>query len=234
MKTNINTFFTILIVSIAFLSFCKPDNNNPENKISNTTKGNLVKTFENNYTEVIKVSLNAGEELSEHEGEVRLIYSLTDSSLEWNENGKNLGTKTWKKGELHFHESGKHSVKNNGSTKAEWLVFARKNETLPKCEELIEKDVNSLEGSFKLQLFENDLFRATEIKLAPNESIPMHEGINRIIYALSDYKILYNSSKEGEIEKAFKTGDTHWHTCEKHSLKNLGNSEAHYLIISFK
>lgn len=235
MKKNVIIFFAILTVGIAHLISCQSGNNKSENNISDTfIKNNPVKIFENDFAEVMKVTLNPGEGIPEHEGEVRLIYSMTDYSLEWNENGKNLGTKSWKKGDIHVHESGKHSAKNNGTTKAEWLVFARKNDTLPKCEGLIEKDVNSLTGNFKQQLFDNNLFRATEIKLAPNDSIPMHEGINRIIYSLSDYKILYNSSNKGEFEKDFKIGDTHWHTCDKHSIKNTGNSEAHYLVISFK
>jgi hypothetical protein len=205
------------------LASCQSGTKNTENK-NETMKINPEKIVENEYAEVFKVTLNPEEELAEHDGEVRLVYSLSDYSIEWVEKGESLGEKTWEKGNIHLHEKGKHSAKNTGTTKAEWIVFTRKNNALPKCEGFIDKDVNSLDGNFKQQIFDANLFRVTEIKLAPNDSIPLHEGINRIIYSLSDYTIYYGSSKEGNFEKSFKIGDAHWHTCDQHSIKNTGLS----------
>lgn len=227
-KTHLTSILT-LFISVILLASCQ----STENK-NVTMKINPKIIIDNEYAEVVKVTLNPGEELAEHDGEVRLVYSLSDYSIEWVENGENLGTKTWKKGSIHLHEKGKHSAKNNGTTKAEWIVFARKNNALPICEGFIDKDVNSIDGDFKQQIFDNNLFRVTEIKLAPNDSIPLHEGINRMIYSLSNYTIHYESSKEGNFDKSFKIGDAHWHSCDQHSIKNTGNSEAHFLIVSYK
>lgn len=236
MKKNKLILVLSIVTVIVLLISCESETKKSENNKSTNEamKVSPVKIFDNEYTEVVKITLNPGEELAEHDGGVRLVYSLSDYSIEWVEKGNNLGTKTRKRGDIHVHETGKHSAKNNGTSKAEWIVFARKNDTLPKCEELNDKDANNLKGNFKQQIFDNDQFRVTEIKLAVNDSIPRHEGINRIIYSLSDYKIIYESSKEGNFEKSFKSGDTHWHTCDKHSIKNTGNSEAHFLIISYK
>lgn len=237
MKNKYSIFILTMISAVALLVSCgSQKQKNADNKNTNqTAQVNPVEVFENEYSEVAKVTLNPGEELAEHDGDVRLIYSLSDFSIEWKEKGSVLGTKTWKKGDIHIHEAGKHSAKNNGTSKAEWIVFARKNKALPKCEELsLNKDVNIIKGNYSQQIFDNDRFRVTEIKLAVNDSLPMHEGINRIIYPLSDYKILYQSSKEGTFEKSFKNGDAHWHECDKHSIKNIGNTEARFLIVSYK
>lgn len=191
--------------------------------------------FENDYSRVLKVVLSPGESQPAHDGENRVIYSLTDYSIDWKENGENIGTKTWKKGEAHYHESGKHTATNNGTTTAEWLIFAKKNTDLPECgENKIENDVSSVSAEFANVLIDNDEFKVIEVTLPVNAKIPMHSGVNRVIYSLSDYQIMYNSTKEGEIEKTFKSGDIHWHEACQHGLENLGQTEAKYLVVSYK
>ena len=194
-----------------------------------------VVLFENDYAEVSKVSLDPGESQPTHEGESRVIYALTDYSIDWEEQGKKLGTKTWKKGDVHFHEAGKHAAQNNGTTKAEWLVFTKKNTDLPECgENTVLDDVNSVSPDFAQTLFENEVFKITQVKLPQGESIPMHSGINRIIYSLIDYQILYESSIEEKGEKQFKTGDIHWHEACQHAMQNNGENEAEFLVVSYK
>lgn len=191
--------------------------------------------FENDYAKVSRVSLAPGEMQPTHEGENRVIYSLSDYVIDWEEGGEKLGVKTWKKGDVHFHEAGQHSAKNTGTTKAEWLVFTRKNTDLPDCgENTLENDVNSVSPDFAEAVFENEDFKITEVTLPTGESIPMHAGVNRIIYSLSDYDLEYESDTEGMINKQFKAGDTHWHEACQHALKNTGETEAKYLVISYK
>lgn len=191
--------------------------------------------FENNYSKVAKMSLAPGEFLSTHEGENRLIYSLTDYSLDWEEKGEKLSSKTWKKGDVHFHEAGKHAAKNNGTTKAEWLVFTKKNTALPDCgDNTVENDVTSGSPDFAQLLFNNDDFRITKVTLPKGESISTHAGINRILYSLSDYDLKYESNTNGQVDKQFKVGDIHWHEACKHSLENNGDTDASYLVVSYK
>ncbi len=194
-----------------------------------------VEIFSNNYARVVKVSLAPGEELAAHEGEARVIYSLSDYSIEWEEQGQDLGTKSWKSGEVHYHEAGRHSAKNNGSSKAEWLAFVRKNDELPDCSDYsLDNDVNAVASDVASMLFDNEEFRITEVTLPQGAQIPMHSGKNRLIYSLSDYQILYESDKEGKTEKTFNSGDAHWHEACEHGLENNGQSEARFLVIAYK
>ena len=58
----------------------------------------------------------------------------------------------------------------------------------------------------------------------------MHSGVNRIIYSLTDYQLLYESNLEDKGVKEFKTGDLHWHEACSHALENNGETEASFWL----
>ena len=191
--------------------------------------------FENDYAKVSRISLDPGDILPTQEGENRMIYALTDYTIDWEEKGAQIGARSWKKGDVHFHDAGTHAAKNNGTDLAEWLVFSRKENKLPDCgENSLDNDVISVSPDFAKTLFENNDFKITKVNLATGESIPMHSGINRVIYSLSDYKLKYESDTEGTIDKSFKTDEVHWHQACKHALENIGETEAEFLVVSFR
>lgn len=237
------SYLNIFLLSSAFILVFSSCGNEKKNKATDSENQVEEKStevspeiiFENEYAKVLKISLAPGESQPTHEGESRVIYSLTDYSIDWEEKGEDLGTKTWKKGEAHYHEAGKHSATNNGTTTAEWLVFTRQNTDLPECgENQIENDVISVSPDFANALLDNNEFKITRVSLPKGGKIPMHAGINRIIYSLTDYQIMYESNKEGKVEKQFKSGDIHWHEACQHRLENIGETEAKYLVVSYK
>ncbi|SRR6056297_284018 len=226
--------FTTLYVSCKNNEKKDAESNTPTEEIVSKTISSVV-IFENDYAKISKISLAPGESQPTHEGESRVIYTLTDYSIDWEEQGKKLGTKTWKKGDVHFHEAGKHSATNNGATTAEWLVFTKKNTDLPECgENTVQNDVTSVSPDFSQLLFENDDFKFTQVNLPKGESIPMHSGINRIVYSLSDYTLNYESDTTEKLKKQFKSGDTHWHEACQHALNNTGDTDASFLVVSYK
>ena len=238
-KKHLLTVLTLIVFSSVFVSCKKQEKKEIE---KDTPKEELVEKnvspvvlLKNDYAIVSKISLAPGESQPTHEGENRVIYALTDYSIDWEEQGKKLGTKTWKKGDVHFHESGTHAAKNLGTSVAEWLVFSRKDTELPECaDNTIENDVTSVSPGTTQTLFENDEFKLTRVVLPKGESIPMHSGINRVIYSLSDYDLKYDSDTEGMVDKSFKSGDVHWHEACKHALENNGDTEAIFLVVSYK
>jgi quercetin dioxygenase-like cupin family protein len=238
MRTLNQFVIAVFSISLFLVSACESGNQKEAQDTQEETTQKVVQPeviFENDYSRVVKVSLAPGEELASHEGEARLIYSLSDYSIDWEEKNQNLGTKSWKKGAVHFHEAGQHSAKNNGSSQAEWLAFSRKSTELPDCSDnSLENDVNAVASDFASLLFDNDNFRLTEVALPQGEKIPMHSGINRLIYSLTDYQILYDSNKEGKAEKTFKTGEAHWHEACQHALENTGQGEARFLVVAYK
>ncbi len=238
-KLNLN----ILILSSVFMLLLTSCGNEGKSESQNSTEQEEQKStavvpeviFKNDYVKVLKISLAPGESQPTHKGESRVIYSLTDYSIDWEEQGEKLGTKTWKKGDVHFHEAGKHAAKNIGNTTAEWIVFTKKNTELPDCEDnTVENDVNSVSPEFAQILLDNNDFRVTQVSLPKGENISPHSGINRIIYSLSDYQLIYESDKTGKVNKQLEIGDVHWHEACMHNLENDGETEARFLVVSYK
>jgi hypothetical protein len=238
MKKTVVAFPILLVLALALVTACrsekKSDQEGTEQKIT-VKQVEPLSVFENDFVEVVSVSLEPGEELASHEGEMRLIYSLSDYSIAWEEKGEDLGTKPWKHGDVHVHSAGQHWAKNTGDARAEWIAFVRKTSELPTCEDLsLEKDVNLVAGEAATMIYEDDNFRLTEINLGPGESLPMHDGINRVVYAMSDYTISYWSDETNSEEKHFQKGEAHWHEGCQHSIQNTGDSGARFLVIAFK
>ncbi len=191
--------------------------------------------FNNDYVQVMKVRLEPGQQQPMHQGAPRVIYSLGEYTIQWTENGADKGAKSWEKGAVHWHEAGPHAAKNTGDQTAEYLVVARSETELPDCDEAdLAEDVNQAAPDRAQILFENEHVRVTEVQLPTGASIPEHAGINRAIYALSDYQIDYTSDQEGAGAKTFRRGDAHWHEACKHALTNSGDTEAHFLVFAFK
>jgi hypothetical protein len=115
-----------------------------------------------------------------------------------------------------------------------WYL-ARKNKELPDCQEnTVDNNLGSVSAQFAKVLFNNDAFEVTEVTLPKDALIPMHSGVNRVVYSLSEYKIAYESDGKGNTEKQFKIGDTHWHDACQHALQNIGGTEAKFLVVSYK
>lgn len=79
-----------------------------------------------------------------------------------------------------------------------------------------------------------DAAKLVRVNLPAGDFIEQHEAGNRIIYALNDHKIKYNSSKFGTIEKEFKEGESYSMDADKHSVKNTGNDTARFVIFILK
>jgi hypothetical protein len=70
---------------------------------------------------VLEAELAPGEGQEMHPGTWRVIYSLTDYTLEWEE-GEDVGERSWSAGQAHWHEPGPHAATNVGDTPARWVI----------------------------------------------------------------------------------------------------------------
>lgn len=70
---------------------------------------------------VLQVELQPGDAQELHEGGWRAIYSLTDYTIEWREDG-DVEQKSWSAGDVHWHQPAQHAATNTGETQARWLV----------------------------------------------------------------------------------------------------------------
>ena len=189
----------------------------------------------NEYARVLLVNLKAGEKQPLHRGGNRTIYSLSDYTLQWTEGEEPATAKQWKAGEVHWHAAGVHRAENTGQADASYLVIERTDQALPECDlSDLNADVNQASPDYAVQLFDNDFVRVTQVTLAPEEGTPEHAGINRVVYALTDYTLTYSSDEEAQKDKMFKAGDTHWHEACWHSVANSGETTAQFLVFALK
>jgi len=190
--------------------------------------------YENEFAQLMKVRLQPGESLPMHEGRERAVYALGDYQLEWSD-GKTTQQSNWKKGQMHWHDAGKHTVKNVGAQPAEYLVVQRTGEKLPECDmRALANDVYEVVPDMTTPVFDNAKLRVTKVTLPPGESIPEHAGINRLVYALSGYTIHFTSESQGDSDKTHQPGDVEWHDGCMHTVENIGDSPAEYLVLAFR
>jgi hypothetical protein len=221
-------FTKIVITALCLVSFisCSHSNKKHHRHHDKMMKSLLIK---NDWIKVQKIELAPGKSRGMHKGEPRLIVALSDYQLQFEEKGSAAVEKSWKRGQVHWHEGKPHSIKNTGSTPARFLILNRLG------------DLPHNEGNAHLNtkghtpaLLENEWVKVTEANMKPGEQLPKHPGAIRAIVSLSDYEILYNSNCIKNRKSKFMNESVHLHEADEHSLKNIGSTEAHFLIIQFK
>jgi quercetin dioxygenase-like cupin family protein len=190
--------------------------------------------FENDYVKAVEFSLKPGDKLPLHASGKRAVYALSDYKIKWTEGGE-ISEKQWQKGDTHWHNAVEHAVENIGDTNAEFLVVTRTENPLPETGDIdLSRDASQGDSEHAEIIFENDNIRILEVKLGVGESQPKHDGLNRLIYSLTDYQIEYTYYLTNTVETEMEEGFVHWHTADKHSVKNVGDTPAHYVLFAFK
>lgn len=189
--------------------------------------------FGNDYVDLYRVTIEPGEELPLHTGDERLVYSLSDYTIAWTEDGQGeTATKIWREGDVHEHEAIDHSVKNIGNTIADFLVVVRADEPVEKSDH--GKAVSEMPGSFAALIAELDHATVFRVALPAGARQPMHEGPARLIYSLNDYSLLFSTPSGDESEADFETGDVHWHDAGPHAAANIGDETARFVIFALR
>jgi hypothetical protein len=190
--------------------------------------------FENDYVKAVEFTLKPGEELPLHKGGPRVVYSLSDYTIEWTE-GAQVTTKSWSQGDAHWHDAIDHAVKNTGTSEARYLVVTRKATALPAAGDIdVSEDAGQVDTAHASVVMENDHGRVVEVHLLAGEKQPTHQGGYRLIYSLTPYEISYTSGEEEATMSTMAAGDAHWHAPDTHAVENVGESPAHYVIFTFK
>ncbi|MBN1480686.1 hypothetical protein JXA70_10470 [candidate division KSB1 bacterium] len=224
----------VLLATITFAVSCGPKQQKAVADIVVAYPDNAKIVFENDYVKAVEFTLKPGDQLPLHQGGARVIYALSDYKIKWTEGGETI-EKEWQRGDTHWHDAIDHAVENIGDTEAQYLVVTRTETPLPETGDFdVSRDASQVDSENATILFENDIFRIIDVKLDPGESQPKHEGIYRLIYSLNDYRAEYNYYRLNTIEAEMEESLIHWHVPEEHSVKNVGETPAHYLIFAVK
>jgi hypothetical protein len=82
-------------------------------------------------------------------------------------------------------------------------------------------------------ILDNDYVQVIEVDLDDGDRIPTHEADGHIEYALSSYEVEIRHGEEKTTE-TFGTGSVRWRDDGTYAVKNTGDTDAKYLIISRK
>ena len=84
-------------------------------------------------------------------------------------------------------------------------------------------------------LLENDKLRVIEYRLRPGEKEPMHSHPSGVVVYFFDDANIRTTFPDGKTAEDFRrAGDTLWRDPVTHSGENIGNTEAHALLIEPK
>ncbi len=89
----------------------------------------------------------------------------------------------------------------------------------------------SATGSASVEsLLADDPIHVHRVTLAPGDSLPPHEGGERIVYALTDLPALVFATDGEREERSFGAGEVHRHDAGIHSVTNEGEAPAEFVV----
>jgi hypothetical protein len=188
--------------------------------------------FENEYVRVFEATLNPGQKLDPHESGNRLIYSLTAYTLRYHWDGR-VTEERRKAGEIHFHPSGIHFEENAGTQRATFLIVERSATPLPTTE-VTGLDMARVAPYNTKVLFDRDMAKVFEVNLPPNDNVPMHFGLNRVVYAFTALNLLMTTPDGKGVVEIRKRGGIGWHPAGLHRVQNKADVPAKLVIFGFK
>jgi hypothetical protein len=188
--------------------------------------------FVNEYVRVFEATLKPGQKLDPHESGNRLIYSLTAYTVAYHWDGR-VTEERRKAGEIHFHPSGVHFEENTGSQRAVFLIVERSSTPLP-ATEMTGLDMARVAPYNTKVLFDRDMAKVFEVNLPPNDNVPMHFGLNRVIYASTALNLIVTTPDGKGVKEISKKGGLGWHPAGLHSVLNKADIPAKLVVFGFK
>ena len=99
---------------------------------------------------------------------------------------------------------------------------------------LSQQDAVKLSPQYYKVLLENDQVRVLEYRLKPGGKEIMHSHPAGVLYGFGDAKLKV-TYPDGKTEEIVATGgEAHWRNPVTHALENVGNTEAHALVVEPK
>jgi quercetin dioxygenase-like cupin family protein len=181
--------------------------------------------LENEHVAVTRFALPPQSELPMHKGADRVVYSLTDYKLQFREEQGEPVVRNFRPGEVHWHPSGAHTVRNVGPINAEFLVVTRKS---PNPTSGVTSNLAEVAPDSAHVVFENQDCKVIEVSLKPGEKQPMHNGAARVVYSATPATLKYTGGKSSaEVHAA---GDVHYHLGGEHQVANASKEPVRYVI----
>ena len=90
-------------------------------------------------------------------------------------------------------------------------------------------DLAALESPYAETVLRNDYVDVHRVSLPAGADLAAHRGGPRVVYSLGEYSLRFET--DGVSESAsFESGDVHQHAAGVHSVENVGESEARFVV----
>lgn len=191
----------------------------------------------NQYVEVLQVTLPPGDQLPVFEAPSTLLYPL--SAVDLNLTVDQQPT-TWEapREVATWQSGGRLSFRNESNQTARFLMFYRVTPSLPAVVDHVAGDVADSLPQFTQIVLDNDDVRVLDVRLPARTATPLHQGLNRVVYALNAYQLRHGSLDEsGTMQTTtlpVEPGFVSWEPRGPHQTENIGDAEAHYLVVGFR
>jgi hypothetical protein len=188
--------------------------------------------LDNEFVEVFTLTVNPGSSLPAHTGQARVVYSLGDYRVRYTEGGQSREA-DWRSGDVHSHRAGDHGLDNVGTSPARLLIVARKNGPLTTTD-TPRPEAAGASTPYTHLVLDDAQFLVTEVHLPAGAAIPAHQGLDRVVFALSDSTLRYEADGAPARETTHTSGEAHWHAADRHAVTNTGETEARYLLFQLR
>ncbi|PEN14443.1 hypothetical protein CRI94_05300 [Longibacter salinarum] len=91
------------------------------------------------------------------------------------------------------------------------------------------ENLSALDSEFVQIPFENAFARVYRIDLPPGDSILAHDAGPRVVYSMGTYSLAFETNGEAS-ERSFEGGAVHAHDAGVHSVSNMSDSLASYVV----
>ena len=190
--------------------------------------------FANDWVGLARVTLAPGELIPPHEGGTRFVYPLTECTLSVIDNGSEEVVHLVP-GELATWPAGRLSLANVEASTGEFLVCERSPiETSPDLETLAVPDVAIDMERHGVVVLDDDDVLAVDITLAELAGDPLPPNLPMLIVGLSDCDLEFQGPAVSDVEVVLRAGEATWQTVGYGSMSNVGEAEAHVLVIAFR
>jgi hypothetical protein len=232
LKTHV--FVICALIGLLSISCSKDDDSKFHYKtITDVDALHTTVVYENAYVKIVDIDLHPGEMIPAHDAGMCLTYSLSDYDVTVVE-GEQRTVNHRNSGDVNWHDLATVSLENNDTVDVKFSIIRRTENDLPGFDLATLEDDVTEHSNQSVVLIENDRIKVVQITLAAGDSIPKHAGINRLYLPQSNYDIILQVDDVGNVELTHSVGDYRFFKPGAHGVTNIGNTEAVYLLVSFK
>jgi quercetin dioxygenase-like cupin family protein len=193
--------------------------------------------IENDKVKVVKVTQDPHKKTSLHKHDMnRVMIYLQPGKQTFDYQGEKPKTVTWKAGQaLWSPAAGMHIAEIVSDGRVTILELELKNKgSKEKVKGTASDPLKVAPKQYKVE-FENDQVRVVRSKVAPKDSVPMHEhSLDRVVVYLTDQDFKITSADGKETAGKHKAGDVSFGTPAKHKEENLSDQPFEIIIVELK